>query len=56
MYQATRDQSYIEYLSAWFEHHQTEAAVKNVNHVAPMLTTLVSLLKQQKNAQWRTGK
>lgn len=26
--------------------------MKNVNHVAPMLT-LVSLLAQQENAQWR---
>ncbi|MGL9750760.1 MAG: glycoside hydrolase family 88 protein [Symbiopectobacterium sp.] len=52
MYQASWDQTYVDYLSAWFERHQTEAAVKNVNHVAPMLT-LVSLLEQQENAQWR---
>lgn len=52
LYEATGDQTYVDYLSAWFERHQAEAAVKNVNHVAPMLT-LVSLLKQQENAKWR---
>ncbi|MCW2475997.1 glycoside hydrolase family 105 protein [Candidatus Symbiopectobacterium sp. NZEC151] len=52
LYEATGDQTYVDYLSAWFERHRAEAAVKNVNHVAPMLT-LVSLLEQQENVQWR---
>lgn len=53
LYQGTNDPRYRAYLIGWFERHWDEATVKNVNHVAPMLT-LVSLLEQQDNPKWHS--
>ncbi|MGC3961822.1 MAG: glycoside hydrolase family 88 protein [Rhodocyclaceae bacterium] len=38
LYRATGDAHYLDYLEGWYARHRHEAAVKNVNHVAPMLT------------------
>lgn len=51
LYQSTGEQRYLDYLLGWYERHCAEAAVKNVNHVAPMLT-LVSIYEAQRDPRW----
>ncbi len=51
LYKSTGEQRYLDYLLGWYERHVAEAAVKNVNHVAPMLT-LVSIYEEQRDPRW----
>lgn len=51
LYQASGEQRYLDYLQGWYERHVAEAAIKNVNHVAPMLT-LVSLYQVWPDPRW----
>jgi unsaturated rhamnogalacturonyl hydrolase len=52
LYKSTGEARYLHYLEGWYERHIDEAAVKNVNHVAPMLT-LVSMWEASGNKQWQ---
>ena len=52
LYESTGEPRYLDYLHGWYARHIAEAAVKNVNHVAPMLT-LVSMCQTQADARWQ---
>lgn len=51
LYQSTHEPRYLDYLLRWYERHIAEAAVKNVNHVAPMLT-LISIYEATRDDYW----